>query len=106
MWSIYMYDTYNPITFYLLSFSISQSVINTDIEKLPINEALLQLLGNPIPTVASSASALNQQQNYQKLLPVDQHANYLRAKSCIEELALYLKPCQITNTAGISIVKY
>ncbi|XP_071646841.1 uncharacterized protein Roq [Temnothorax longispinosus] len=78
-----------------------QSIINTDIEKLPVNEALLQLLGNPIPTVASSASASNQQQNYQKLLPVDQHANYLRAKSCIEELALYLKPCQITNSAGI-----
>ncbi|XP_039305646.1 uncharacterized protein LOC105205842 isoform X2 [Solenopsis invicta] len=78
-----------------------QSVINTDIEKLPVNEALLQLLGNPVPIVTSSASALNQQQNYQKLLPVDQHANYLRAKSCIEELALYLKPCQITNAASI-----
>ncbi|XP_012542094.1 roquin-2 isoform X2 [Monomorium pharaonis] len=78
-----------------------QSIINTDIENLPVNEALLQLLGNSIPIVASSASASNQQQNYQKLLPADQHANYLRAKSCIEELALYLKPCQITNTAGI-----
>ncbi|KAL6268803.1 hypothetical protein P5V15_001927 [Pogonomyrmex californicus] len=77
-----------------------QSIINTDIEKLPVNEALLQLLGNPIPIVVSSASASNQQ-NYQKLLPVDQHASYLRAKSCIEELALYLKPCQTTNTAGI-----
>ncbi|XP_011865091.1 PREDICTED: uncharacterized protein LOC105560525 [Vollenhovia emeryi] len=75
-----------------------QSVINTDIEKLPVNEALLQLVSNP---VSLSAAASNQQQNYQKLLPVEQHANYLRAKSCIEELALYLKPCQITNTAGI-----
>ncbi|XP_018398850.1 PREDICTED: roquin-2 [Cyphomyrmex costatus] len=78
-----------------------QSIINTDIEKLPVNEALLQLLGNSIPIVASSTSASNQQQNYQKLLPVNQHANYLRAKNCIEELALYLKPCQISNTAGI-----
>lgn len=78
-----------------------QSVINTDVERLPVNEALLQLLGNPISTVVSSASVSSQQQNYQKLLPVDQHANYLRAKSCIEELALYLKPCQTTNTAGI-----
>ncbi|XP_050450519.1 roquin-2 isoform X4 [Cataglyphis hispanica] len=77
-----------------------QSVINTDVERLPINEALLQLLGNPI-SVVSSASVTNQQQNYQKLLPVDQHTNYLRAKNCIEELALYLKPCQTTNTAGI-----
>ncbi|EZA51068.1 Roquin [Ooceraea biroi] len=78
-----------------------QSVINTDIDRLPVNEALLQLLGNPIPAVASSASALSQQQNYQKLLPTDQHSNYLRAKNCIEELALYLKPCQSTNNAGI-----
>jgi len=65
-----------------------------------VNEALLQLLGNPIPAIGSSASVLNQQQNYQKLLPADQHTNYLRAKNCIEELALYLKPCQTTNTAG------
>ncbi|KAL6437682.1 hypothetical protein ACFW04_004223 [Cataglyphis niger] len=77
-----------------------QSIINTDVERLPINEALLQLLGNPI-SVVSSASVTNQQQNYQKLLPVDQHTNYLRAKNCIEELALYLKPCQTTNIAGI-----
>lgn len=104
--SIYMYHFYNSITFNLLSFSFSQSVINTDIEKLPVNEALLQLLGNPIPTVASAASVSNQQQNYQKLLPIDQHANYLRAKSCIEELALYLKPCQITSTAGIQYINF
>ncbi|XP_020294173.1 roquin-2 isoform X2 [Pseudomyrmex gracilis] len=78
-----------------------QSVINTDVERLPLNEALLQLLGNPISAVtALSTSLSNQQQNYQQLLPVDQHANYLRAKSCIEELALYLKPCQ---TSGINI---
>lgn len=95
-----MYAGCNFIYIYLLS-SFLQSIINTDIEKLPVNEALLQLLGNPIPIVASSASTSNQQQNYQKLLPIDQHANYLRAKSCIEELALYLKPCQITNTAGL-----
>jgi len=67
---------------------------------LPVNEALLQLLGNTIPVVASSTSVSNQQQNYQKLLPADQHVNYLRAKNCIEELALYLKPCQITSTTG------
>lgn len=84
---------------YFIPFA--QSIINTDVERLPVNEALLQLLGNPISTVVSSASVSNQQQNYQKLLPVDQHANYLRAKSCIEELALYLKPCQTTNTAGM-----
>ncbi|XP_067210697.1 roquin-1 isoform X2 [Linepithema humile] len=78
-----------------------QSVINTDVERLPVNEALLQLLGNTIPAVASSTSVSNQQQNYQKLLPADQHVNYLRAKNCIEELALYLKPCQTTSTTGI-----
>ncbi|XP_003702036.2 RING finger and CCCH-type zinc finger domain-containing protein roquin isoform X1 [Megachile rotundata] len=63
-----------------------QSVINTEIERLPVNEALLQLVGNPVPTNVATA--------YQKLLPPEDHANYLVAKRCIEELALYLKPCQ------------
>lgn len=43
-------------------------------------------MGNPVPTNIATA--------YQKLLPPEDHANYLVAKHCIEELALYLKPCQ------------
>ncbi|KOC63223.1 Roquin [Habropoda laboriosa] len=75
-----------------------QSVINTEIERLPVNEALLQLVGNPVPTNVATA--------YQKLLPPEDHANYLVAKRCIEELALYLKPCQ-TNPSlatGVGLV--
>ncbi|KZC04845.1 PREDICTED: roquin-1 [Dufourea novaeangliae] len=67
-----------------------QSIINTEIERLPVNEALLQLVGNAVPTNVATA--------YQKLLPPEDHANYLAAKCCIEELALYLKPCQTNPT--------
>ncbi|XP_033340321.1 RING finger and CCCH-type zinc finger domain-containing protein roquin isoform X2 [Megalopta genalis] len=67
-----------------------QSIINTEIERLPVNEALLQLVGNPVPINVATA--------YQKLLPPEDHANYLAAKRCIEELALYLKPCQTNPT--------
>ncbi|XP_015114346.1 roquin-1 [Diachasma alloeum] len=75
-----------------------QNAINTEIERLPLNEALLQLVGNAVPSPASSA--------HQKLLPPEDHADYLVAKHCIEELALYLKPCQATpaNGAGMGLV--
>ncbi|XP_017892553.1 roquin-1 isoform X2 [Ceratina calcarata] len=75
-----------------------QSVINTEVERLPVNEALLQLVGNSIPTNVATA--------YQKLLPPEDHANYLVAKRCIEELALYLKPCQANPslTTGVGLV--
>ncbi|XP_051162613.1 roquin-1 isoform X1 [Leptopilina boulardi] len=75
-----------------------QSSINTEIESLPVNEALLQLVGNQIPN--------NVAVNYQKLLPPDELNHYLVAKRCIEELALYLKPCQATpnSTLGVGLV--
>ncbi|KAL2729391.1 roquin-2 isoform X1 [Vespula squamosa] len=75
-----------------------QSTINTEIERLPVNEALLQLVGNTVPTNVATS--------YQKLLPPEDHANYLVAKCCIEELALYLKPCQTNPTiaAGMGLV--
>ncbi|XP_015178822.1 PREDICTED: roquin-1 isoform X3 [Polistes dominula] len=75
-----------------------QSTINTEIERLPINEALLQLVGNTVPTNVATS--------YQKLLPPEDHANYLVAKRCVEELALYLKPCQThpTIAAGMGLV--
>lgn len=73
-----------------MKFYMFQSIINTEIEGLPVNEALLQLVGNPVPTNVATA--------YQKLLPPEDHANYLVAKRCIEELALYLKPCQTNPT--------
>ena len=75
-----------------------QSIINTEIERLPVNEALLQLVGNPVPTNVATS--------YQKLLPPEDHSNYLVAKRCIEELALYLKPCQANPTlsTGMGLV--
>ncbi|XP_014222745.1 uncharacterized protein LOC106649694 isoform X1 [Trichogramma pretiosum] len=76
-----------------------QSPINTEIEKLPVNEALLQLVGNSIPSN-------NVSETFQSLLSPEDYAHYLVAKQCIEELALYLKPCQVTsnNATGIGIV--
>ncbi|KAK0180667.1 hypothetical protein PV327_003027 [Microctonus hyperodae] len=75
-----------------------QSIINTEIERLPLNEALLQLVGKSVINNGNSA--------HQKLLPLEDHADYLVAKRCIEELALYLKPCQTTpaNGTGMGLV--
>ncbi|XP_023287730.1 roquin-1 isoform X2 [Orussus abietinus] len=73
-----------------------QSGINTEIERLPVNEALLQLVGNPIPPNTGSV--------YLKLLPPEDCAHYLVAKRCIEELALYLKPCQAVPASATGLV--
>lgn len=68
---------------------ILQSIINTEIEKLPVNEALLQLVGNSVPSNNATTT-------FQALLSPEDFTHYLVAKRCIEELALYLKPCQAT----------
>ncbi|XP_034942906.1 roquin-1 [Chelonus insularis] len=75
-----------------------QNSINTEVDRLPINEALLQLVNNSVPKNESYA--------YTKLLPPEHHADYLIAKRCIEVLALYLKPCQSSpiNGAGMGLV--
>ncbi|XP_025162834.1 roquin-1 isoform X2 [Harpegnathos saltator] len=76
-----------------------QSTINTEIDRLPVNEALLRLVGNSqIPAGVAAA--------YQKLLPAEEHANYLVAKSCIEQLALYLKPCQAASPTVAAGTRY
>ncbi|XP_001603217.2 roquin-2 [Nasonia vitripennis] len=76
-----------------------QSAINTEIEKLPVNEALLQLVGNSVPSNNAATT-------FQALLSPEDFTHYLVAKRCIEELALYLKPCQATpnNATGIGLV--
>ncbi|XP_058790594.1 roquin-1 isoform X2 [Phymastichus coffea] len=76
-----------------------QSPINTEIEKLPVNEALLQLVGNSVPSNNASTT-------FQSLLSPEDFTHYLVAKRCIEELALYLKPCQAmpNNATGIGLV--
>jgi RING finger/CCCH-type zinc finger protein len=61
-----------------------QTSINTDIENLPINFALLQLVGASVPETEGNGNI--------KHLTKEDLKNYLQAKKCIEELALYLKP--------------
>ncbi len=65
--------------------------ITRDIADLPVNFALLQLVGVAIPEV-------------QDELATDSHEGhcrfYVSAKKCIEELAVYLKPLQTTSPNG------
>ncbi|PNF24679.1 hypothetical protein B7P43_G17554 [Cryptotermes secundus] len=74
-----------------------QTSINTDIENLPINFALLQLVGASVPETEGSGNI--------KHLTKEDLKNYLQAKKCIEELALYLKPFSSGNgTGGTSVL--
>uniref|UniRef100_A0A4W5P538 RING-type E3 ubiquitin transferase n=1 Tax=Hucho hucho TaxID=62062 RepID=A0A4W5P538_9TELE len=68
-----------------------QTAIATDIEQLPVNTALLQLVGGQVPKVQPVALITS---------PEDaQH--YEEASQCVEELALYLKP--LSNTRGVGL---
>ncbi|XP_037255024.1 roquin-2 isoform X6 [Falco biarmicus] len=58
-----------------------QTVINTDIDVLPVNFALLQLVGAQVPDHQTV-----------KLSNVGENKHYEVAKKCVEDLALYLKP--------------
>ncbi|XP_064420367.1 roquin-2 isoform X2 [Latimeria chalumnae] len=58
-----------------------QTVINTDIDVLPVNFALLQLVGAQVPD-----------QQTVNLSNLGENKHYEVAKKCVEELALYLKP--------------
>ncbi|PSN35868.1 hypothetical protein C0J52_11651 [Blattella germanica] len=69
-----------------------QTSINTDIENLPINFALLQLVGASVPESEGNGNI--------KHLTKEDLKNYLQAKKCIEELALYLKPFSSGNGSG------
>ncbi|XP_056011395.1 roquin-2-like [Ostrea edulis] len=61
-----------------------QCVITRDVNELPVNYALLQLVGAAIP-VDSEQSAPS--------IPIpEKMKHYESAKRCIEEIALYLKP--------------
>lgn len=59
-----------------------QTNISTDINQLPENHALLQLVGGTVPEKLP---------NVVPFVPKDDIKHYLSAKKCIEELALYLK---------------
>ncbi|EHB11412.1 Roquin [Heterocephalus glaber] len=58
-----------------------QTTINTDIELLPVNSALLLLVGAQVP----------EQQPITLCSGVEDTKHYEEAKKCVEELALYLK---------------
>ncbi|XP_061459742.1 roquin-2 isoform X2 [Rhineura floridana] len=58
-----------------------QTAINTDIDVLPVNFALLQLVGAQVPDHQTI-----------KLSNVGENKHYEVAKKCVEDLALYLKP--------------
>ncbi|KAK3932220.1 Roquin-1 [Frankliniella fusca] len=73
-----------------------QATINTDLEELPVNYALLQLV-----LLNGLQDANEELQDYvpNNLLPEDSRL-YLQSKKCIEELALYLKPFSTGNGGG------
>ncbi|XP_038820060.1 roquin-1-like [Salvelinus namaycush] len=68
-----------------------QTAIATDIEQLPVNTALLQLVGGQVPKVQPVALITSPEDS--------QH--YEEARQCVEELALYLKP--LSNNRGVGL---
>ncbi|XP_042334230.1 roquin-2 isoform X1 [Sceloporus undulatus] len=58
-----------------------QTAINTDIDVLPVNFALLQLVGAQVPDHQTI-----------KLSNLGENKHYEVAKKCVEDLALYLRP--------------
>lgn len=65
---------------------IFQTVIVTDINSLPVNSALLQLISpSTVPVDCDNSEVL-------KCLSPEDLKYYLQAMKCIEELALYLRP--------------
>ncbi|CAB3377868.1 Hypothetical predicted protein [Cloeon dipterum] len=68
--------------------------ISSELENLPINHAILQLLGTPLPDNDANG-------NVKHLTPEDLGC-YRRAKKCIEDMALYLKPFPGGTTNALS----
>ncbi|XP_045922510.1 roquin-2 isoform X4 [Micropterus dolomieu] len=72
-----------------------QTPISTDIDLLPVNCALLQLVGAQVPDVQPvSLSSAAEVENYEV------------CRACVEELALYLKPIsgakELSSSAGVA----
>ncbi|XP_077038177.1 roquin-1 isoform X9 [Agelaius phoeniceus] len=67
-----------------------QTTINTDIELLPVNSALLQLVGAQVP----------EQQPITLCSGAEDTKHYEEGKKCVEELALYLKPLSSARGVG------
>ncbi|XP_062868694.1 roquin-1a isoform X2 [Trichomycterus rosablanca] len=68
-----------------------QTTINTDIELLPVNTALLQLVCPQLP----------KSQPVTLIKGAEDLQHYDEARTCVEELALYLKP--LSNTRGVGL---
>lgn len=64
-----------------------QSPINCDIDKLPVNYALLQLIGAAIPD-----RVIDEEVTVGDVSDAKKTECYESARKCIEELAVYLKP--------------
>ncbi|XP_055964586.1 roquin-1 [Sorex fumeus] len=69
-----------------------QTTINTDIEFLPVNSALLQLVGAQVP----------EQQPITLCSGIEDTKHYEEARKCVEELALYLKPLSSARGVGLN----
>ncbi|XP_074924022.1 roquin-1 isoform X6 [Chelonoidis abingdonii] len=69
-----------------------QTTINTDIDLLPVNSALLQLVGAQVP----------EQQPITLCSGAEDTKHYEEAKKCVEELALYLKPLSSARGVGLN----
>ncbi|XP_026464499.1 roquin-2-like [Ctenocephalides felis] len=73
-----------------------QTVIVTDINSLPVNSALLQLISpSTVPVDCDNSEVL-------KCLSPEDLKYYLQAMKCIEELALYLRPFHNGSTSILS----
>ncbi|XP_040421247.1 roquin-1 isoform X14 [Cygnus olor] len=70
-----------------------QTTINTDIELLPVNSALLQLVG---------AQVVPEQQPITLCSGAEDTKHYEEGKKCVEELALYLKPLSSARGVGLN----
>ncbi|XP_030647541.1 roquin-1a [Chanos chanos] len=68
-----------------------QTPISTDIEQLPVNTALLQLVTGQVP----------KKQPVTLVTGAEDTQHYEEARTCVEELALYLKP--LSNTRGVGL---
>jgi len=74
-----------------------QSPISCDIDKLPVNYALLQLIGAAIPD-----RVIGEEVTVGDVLDSNKTECYESARKCIEELAVYLKPL----SEGLCIVVF
>ncbi|KAL7855228.1 hypothetical protein SRHO_G00174180 [Serrasalmus rhombeus] len=68
-----------------------QTTISTDIELLPVNTALLQLVCGQVP----------KSQPVTLVRGAEDTKHYDEARTCVEDLALYLKP--LSNTRGVGL---